>query len=181
MLIRSIPRSRNFNPRAPCGARRKTVKRSLTIQRNFNPRAPCGARLPYYRGQGLHQRFQSTRPVRGATFQLCAFFGTIDIISIHAPRAGRDRKSVLSSVILFPFQSTRPVRGATINATADTLTARFQSTRPVRGATLSRRSTPRAAIDFNPRAPCGARQPIRVTVISPPTFQSTRPVRGATI
>ena len=79
----------------------------------FNPRAPCGARptmRPIIKPCSV---FQSTRPVRGATFQLCAFFGTIDIISIHAPRAGRDRKSVLSSVILFPFQSTRPVRGAT--------------------------------------------------------------------
>ena len=33
-----------FNPRAPCGARRR--KQVFDgISKNFNPRAPCGARL----------------------------------------------------------------------------------------------------------------------------------------
>ena len=34
---------RDFNPRAPCGARRLHPHKSLGIW-NFNPRAPCGAR-----------------------------------------------------------------------------------------------------------------------------------------
>ena len=36
---------RNFNPRAPCGARRGRRCRRSPIGRYFNPRAPCGARL----------------------------------------------------------------------------------------------------------------------------------------
>ena len=34
----------HFNPRAPCGARRLWVRLKIRINRNFNPRAPCGAR-----------------------------------------------------------------------------------------------------------------------------------------
>ena len=56
----------------------------------FNPRAPCGARRhDLVLAMSSYEVFQSTRPVRGATF-----FGITDkltmSISIHAPRAGRD-------------------------------------------------------------------------------------------
>ena len=36
-------------------------------------------------------------------------------ISIHAPRAGRDRQKQRVDPMYHEFQSTRPVRGATIN------------------------------------------------------------------
>jgi len=55
----------------------------------FNPRAPRGARRPTVRVGSLSAEFQSTRPARGATSMrirprpACA-------VSIHAPRAGRD-------------------------------------------------------------------------------------------
>ena len=56
--------------------------------------------------------FQSTRPVRGATGSP-AGGSPGGYISIHAPRAGRDRVGVEAIKILRLFQSTRPVRGAT--------------------------------------------------------------------
>ena len=56
----------DFNPRAPCGARRAPLRRN-GVREHFNPRAPCGAR----RGQ------QHRGDPAG-------------VISIHAPRAGRD-------------------------------------------------------------------------------------------
>ena len=34
--------------------------------------------------------------------------------------------------------------------------------------------------DFNPRAPCGARQTVRLWAEEDEIFQSTRPLRGAT-
>ena len=57
-------------------------------------------------------RFQSTRPVRGATghFRKRVWH---DRISIHAPRAGRDIASTAVCASTEEFQSTRPVRGAT--------------------------------------------------------------------
>ena len=55
-----------FNPRAPCGAR--LFMRFLTANaENFNPRAPCGARLHTGSPCTIHQKFQPTRPLRGAT------------------------------------------------------------------------------------------------------------------
>ena len=125
-------------------------------------------------------RFQSTRPVRGAMpiFPRC---GVDRLISIHAPRAGRDA--------MFGNMQTE-----------STL---FQSTRPVRGATTARLARITPSWYFNPRAPCGARrretmavrQITTISIHAPRAgrdvfsndkaimgfaFQSTRPVRGAT-
>ena len=100
--------------------------------------------------------FQSTRPLRGATWTRALW-----------PRRAR-------------FQSTRPLRGATTATAPELEDVLFQSTRPLRGATapavaveapeeisihapLAGRDTdvPAWAQDtvqnFNPRAPCGAR------------------------
>ena len=57
----------SFNPRAPCGARRTRCIGLFGTPSSFNPRAPCGARRP---GD---------------------IWGSKDnLVSIHAPRAGRD-------------------------------------------------------------------------------------------
>ena len=75
--------------------------------------------------------FQSTRPVRGATY--CA--------------ASKDYAELV-------FQSTRPVRGATALVHNDEFPAKFQSTRPVRGATFCQcRAQDRQCISIHaPRA-----------------------------
>ena len=117
---RTVPLRRgNFNPRAPCGARRIAATR-LGMVSNFNPRAPCGARRRKHQGRRDLLSFQSTRPVRGATgliyegiyydiFQSTRpvrgatehVLGGVAVahISIHAPRAGRD----LSSGCTYPL------------------------------------------------------------------------------
>ena len=108
----------------------------LTIlgQYDFNPRAPYGARLTIRQAAAAADKFQSTRPLRGATY--------CNIIWLQRQ----------------VFQSTRPLRGATPPPTwrkpserdfnprapygarpnqrpkADEMTG-FQSTRPLRGAT----------------------------------------------
>ena len=175
--LRELPRHRRFNPRAPCGARLSS-ELILTTQNGFNPRAPCGARHNSLQMCCIHAVFQSTRPVRGATFQGTQGRANV-IVSIHAPRAGRDRDHAdlqRSAARFNPrapcgarrlmlrmvrrgqrFQSTRPVRGATLMSAHLPAFAAFQSTRPVRGATSTMYG-------------CGLSR----------TFQSTRPVRGAT-
>ena len=59
------------------------------VAADFNPRAPRGARPPHRLHPPWLCRFQSTRPSRGATGICVAFFWG-DVISIHAPLAGRD-------------------------------------------------------------------------------------------
>ena len=122
--------------------------------------------------------FQSTRPMRGATFlqspigppavisihaphagRDASFARALDAqaISIHAPHAGRDCVILVLVRVIKVFQSTRPMRGATHITPWCWWVTIFQSTRPMRGATV--------------------RQSLFVPGIS---FQSTRPMRGAT-
>ena len=124
-----------FNPRAPCGARRRGLAVSPSHRIYFNPRAPCGARPTLI--------FSMSRIVA---------------ISTHAPLAGRDnsdvqtirelcnfnprapcgaRPTACSSFALdFTFQPTRPLRGATVCFPGDlSIMELFQPTRPLRGAT----------------------------------------------
>ena len=161
-LQRLLKCPENFNPRAPCGARRAAIifvdlKADISIHaprvgrdvltsfrlpsdKNFNPRAPCGARpcipvprccqIPVFQstrpvwGATVNVdpcvsaiiKFQSTRPVWGATDQFIQRF-RVDLISIHAPRVGRDACTVAELSCVIGFQSTRPVWGATANLT----------------------------------------------------------------
>ena len=150
-----------FNPRAPCGARRvqSPFPAGLT---SFNPRAPCGARLTHFACLSLNYLFQSTRPVRGATTTALRAMQEPPV-SIHAPRAGRDRSVMLILIVMLCFNPRAPcgarrhqkgrrlqVRRVSIHAPRagrDThqnhlkiQDPEFQSTRPVRGATLARSS-----------------------------------------
>ena len=104
-------------------------------------------------------RFQSTRPARGATIDAIRAASLPYIISIHAPREGRD--------ILW--------------GTKLTSTTTFQSTRPARGATRRLKCARRARRYFNPRAPRGARPRNPGDDYKLSAFQSTRPARGATL
>ena len=64
------------------------------------------------RNQFLFHVFQSTRPIRGATY-MSLFLLLMLGISIHAPHTGRDVKYMYTIVGVQIFQSTRPIRGAT--------------------------------------------------------------------
>ena len=149
----------------------------------------------------IEKPFQSTHPMRGATSNTPR--PPIDHgISIHAPHAGRDRcrrsdrrgkyyfnprapcgarpRRLIRPTPRPTLQSTRPVRGATLKPITANMIVEFQSTRPVRGATIASWPKRPNKADFNPRAPCGARQTGKKEGTTPKKFQSTRPVRGAT-
>ena len=192
-------RSDSFNPRAPSGAR-PIVFYLPGETPCFNPRAPSGARPPNQPRHLLPNRFQSTRPERGATGGCGAANGR-QPVSIHAPRAGRD----LTTEDTEPsttFQSTRPERGATDGIDVDIalVTVSIHAPRAGRDNGLAVRE--HRSHRFNPRAPSGARHkiaaafqlPVPVSIHAPRagrdsrptsapsacTFQSTRPERGAT-
>ena len=80
---------RDFNPRAPCGARPRHIQRFARAF-YFNPRAPCGARQLFGGRDRSHLR-----------------------ISTHAPLAGRDNRTPWTASAALIFQPTRPLRGAT--------------------------------------------------------------------
>jgi len=107
----------------------------------------------------VHALFQPMRPLRGATAPLWRR-SRRSRISTHAPLAGRDGEEMAALELDGEFQPTRPLRGAT---------------RLLRGTVFS--------LDFNPRAPCGARpQPTRErakqTNFNPRAPCGARPKRG---
>ena len=124
---------RNFNPRAPCGARPSTALWRLWAP-YFNPRAPCGARHGQANSADALRKFQSTRPMRGAT-QSGADLPPLGQISIHAPHAGRDGLPGAGVGTDDDFNPRAPC-GARLRLPLWRLPLRvFQSTRPMRGAT----------------------------------------------
>ena len=108
-------------------------------------------------GNSCFLLFQSTRPMRDATYIYWSVI-LVNVISIHASHAGRDRTALAITVPLLSFQSTRPMRDATKSETEPTQRLIFQSTRPMRDATLA----------------CFVKSLARLL------FQSTRPMRDAT-
>ena len=171
--------SPNFNPRAPRGARLVPPAFDVAIlrisihapregrdvlagvpggdSRYFNPRAPRGARLEVTSKYAFNKLFQSTRPARGAT-AMDRSSTRLMMISIHAPREGRDPWRGETNIWRWNFNPRAP-RGARRNG---------------RARHLARRD------HFNPRAPRGARRFGGRSWRRQPIFQSTRPARGAT-
>ncbi len=103
----------NVSIHAPRAGRDMPSRNSARSFPCFNPRAPCGARQNNTEFTEADYKFQSTRPVRGATRLVWDNWQKFNGVSIHAPRAGRDPPNVPSATLKPTFQSTRPVRGAT--------------------------------------------------------------------
>ena len=120
-------------PRPVRGATRST-RPHRSERRYFNPRAPCGARQQRGFIKSRPDGFQSTRPVRGATHGKSSA-QSANRISIHAPRAGRDNANGIRSFNRLPIS---------IHA-------------PRAGRDQERFASGSGNLNFNPRAPCGAR------------------------
>ncbi len=202
MLARSFSRTKNFNPRAPRGARLARVTMepaerliSIHVPReghdfkiigiaskdiNFNPRAPRGAR--HYAREWANRMF---------------------LISIHVPREGHDHCHIQRAYQQAKFQSTCPARGTTPLTRVVYPVAEFQSTCPARGTTHLYTQPVQKDEHFNPRAPRGARHYARdwanrmflisihvpreghdqislLLLVMMLAFQSTCPARGTT-
>ena len=147
----------NFNPRAPCGARRISHFKTLRDRTAFQSTRPVRGATTVYRITYAILKFQSTRPVRGATGKtpLCH---KCFVISIHAPRAGRDFSGCFCSQSFLYFNPRAPC-----------------------GARLDASDVDLMIFDISIHAPRAGRDPnfSRVST-GRAIFQSTRPVRGAT-
>ena len=173
----------DFNPRAPCGAR-PTRRGTSTSDQDFNPRAPCGARHGCNRGRRNHGNFNPRAPCGarrgedGAAVYVCRFQST-------RPVWGATSRNSLSGCSTSRFQSTRPVWGATGRRLPRPSCCRNFNPRAPCGARRCHVAPPldvdRISIhaprvgrdckgeftgcpfyDFNPRAPCGARRALAV-------------------
>ena len=111
------------------------VIKPIQTRTHFNPRAPCGARRIIGDILPKVNRFQPTRPLRGATCDGWQNEKKVGI-STHAPLAGRDEWVVTSSKQMYGISTHAPLAGrdylGVISASVDDI---FQPTRPLRGAT----------------------------------------------
>ena len=124
----------------------------------FNPRAPHGARPIPLNTILLPFRFQSTRPVWGATRQMEPI-ARATYISIHAPRVGRDGHRTQSLYEPLDFNPCAPCGARLVSSVVPREQFLFQSTRP-RGARLCLHVLRLALRHFNPRARVGRDEPI---------------------
>ena len=148
----------HFNPRAPCGAR-LCASSAITMLQLFQSTRPVRGATVGFITRLAAAEFQSTRPVRGATAHRAQVVVEL-FISIHAPRAGRDPRSVSFPVARSYFNPRAPC-GARLTGGMQTIpSARFQSTRPVRGATL-------------PQQPCNYRS--RISIHAPRAGRDLQP------
>ena len=170
-----------FNPRTPCGVRRRISRAMFLVERIsiHAPRAGCDSIAPFVSAPIF--TFQSTHPVRGATVCVHGCGRRLRDISIHAPRAGCDlvlrcraRRRCIS--IHAPragcdgicaaadpkapdISIHAPRAGCDYNVSINRACyCRFQSTHPVRGATNVFQAITAHTVDFNPRTPCGVRR-----------------------
>ena len=191
----------DFNPRTPCGVRPSKVV--VTASRsNFNPRTPCGVRPLWSRAQAQRLLFQSTHPVRGATWQKLYEADKINI-SIHAPRAGCDPQGIGTAARHQRISIHAPRAGC--DQFGQIQVHKLHDFNPRTPCGVRRRShrQQRRWIHFNPRTPCGVRLAgvgpvgifVAISIHAPRAgcddrlggllfpaqiFQSTHPVRGAT-
>ena len=150
----------------------------ITSDSLFQSTRPLRGATKSWRSCARRSGFQSTRPLRGATRTGSPLRAATSFQSTRPLRGATSGQYQARGPP--SFQSTRPLRGATAICSGVIPNSVFQSTRPLRGATgplcdyrtdlrisihapLAGRDCVRARIlrihnDFNPRAPCGARQ-----------------------
>ena len=120
-------------PRAGCDPGQ--IGTAIYQDSDFNPRTPCGVRPSSCGAAPVDGVFQSTHPVRGATRPCRGAPESRLSISIHAPRAGCDKKTKAATIILL-ISIHAPRAGCDDVLTGDVSFENvFQSTHPVRGAT----------------------------------------------
>ena len=171
-----------FQSTRPLRGATRSRKIRLLRHNDFNPRAPCGARRYKKSSSSYCRIFQSTRPLRGATSFILWRCTSVTLFQSTRPLRGATPAPYIRAFTPLIFQSTRPLRGATDVDLRVELAIGISIHAPLAGrdGDLTADLT-RAVEDFNPRAPCGARRN-RFQVCPPETpFQSTRPLRGATL
>ena len=191
----------HFNPRAPCGARRRSILHGFQIF-NISIHAPLAGRDPVWRAMpNAWGPFQSTRPLRGATMASDISCMVMCYFNPRAPCGARPpgnpwsrrpahfnprapcgaRHGTFVSVHGYSAISIHaPLAGRDLEPTSPPMRPPNFNPRAPCGARHEQTADAQIRVDFNPRAPCGARRLELGAGLEELAFQSTRPLRGAT-
>ena len=149
----------------------------------FNPHSPCGERLTVSGCAAPSARFQSTLPMRGATYRCNCSQRLFCNFNPHSP-CGERQQSRKRQLPFLRFQSTLPMRGATcyrlfrcsrqiISIHTPHAGSDVRALYNAAGLTVISIHTPHAGsdpdqqkmerykLDFNPHSPCGERHGLR--------------------
>ena len=147
---------------------------------DFNPRAPCGARRLYAITHAPLLQFQPTRPLRGATGTGRDLHIADTDFNPRAPCGARREHLCRAFEVRNDFNPRAPCGARLPGLPPCQRLYRFQPTRPLRGAT---EDTGETGVDYfiSTHAPLAGRD-LKVSGISKSSkvFQPTRPLRGAT-
>ena len=186
---------------APLAGCDRIVARYLSQPEHFNPRTPCGVRQGGEGSNTSHTPFQSTHPLRGATFFRLLCLCLIVFQSTHPLRGATQFAEVQNQCFpnfnprtpcgvrpssgrgiryFLQFQSTHPLRGATNDGHDRELLSTISIHAPLAGCDRHQAEGFDTFYNFNPRTPCGVRHLQGGTLSSGSLFQSTHPLRGAT-
>ena len=146
----------HFNPRTPRGVRLFQLGYLLPLIQFQSTHPARGATFLYPHPVSNHLVFQSTHPARGATSQhhfLCFSMA----ISIHAPREGCDKQSLVQIVYLYYFnprtpRGVRPGRGV-----CNFISNKISIHAPREGCDTPALVKAFYDYNFNPRTPRGVR------------------------
>ena len=123
--------------------------------------------------------FQSTLPVRGATFYLSPVSSDSPNFNPRSP-CGERRLGSWNWTLLFHISIHAPRAGSDLVSLDHCSRQRISIHAPRAGSDCSSQGILKPDSDFNPRSPCGERLMVPACFSMPPAFQSTLPVRGAT-
>ncbi len=148
-------------------------------RRRFQSTLPARGATTKPRSRHSPTVFQSTLPARGATAAR-GYLALSELISIHAPREGSDKRRLGADKVNRKFQSTLPARGATYWTSCVTAKLKISIHAPREGSDAGYLFINQNMGDFNPRSPRGERRWTRTHSQTRRRFQSTLPARGAT-
>ena len=129
---------------------------------------------------GQAHKFQSTRPIRGATPYFAAWAFRMRYFNPRAPYGARLGRGKCRRRGYQNFNSCAPYGARHLIGRYRAGSRRISIHAPHTGRDVLIFVLTGLDIDFNPRAPYGARQRLRKCTGSWQKFQSTRPIRGAT-
>ena len=131
---------------------------SSTESQAFQSTHPLRGATWWTRRKRCRPEFQSTHPLRGATFLAFGGFRLPFNFNPRTPCGVRPEVRRMESTLLH-FNPRTPCGVRPATAIAAHMSAEFQSTHPLRGATRVTPPAPRHPLHFNPRTPCGVRPP----------------------
>ena len=137
----AFTQGRNFNPRAPRGARLAARAEAVHVVK-FQSTCPARGTTPRGGERERCLEFQSTCPARGTTVRLRLQLSAPVVISIHVPREGHDDVACVPAVPAVYISIHVPREGHDAAAVVRRVVRReFQSTCPARGTTQAPRET----------------------------------------